>query len=321
VLQGERVTVTASIGTTLFPLDRSDPDTLLRHADQAMYAAKQSGRNRVQIFDSAQELAARDRQQRLLRLRQALADGEFVLHVQPKVHMREGRVIGAEALARWQHPDEGLLPPARFLPLIEGSDLEIAFGEWVVHRALAQLDAWCALGQHLPLSINISARHLQSDSFAATLARQLAGHPTVAAGLLDLDAAIQVLGQLRALGVTVALDDFGTGYSSLTYLRRLPVNTLKIDRSFVHGAMNDQGDLAIVQGIVGLAQSFGRQVVAEGVETPEQGDMLLRTGCVLAQGYGIAAPMPAAALAGWAASWQPPHSWRAQAMPRAPHAD
>jgi diguanylate cyclase (GGDEF)-like protein/PAS domain S-box-containing protein len=320
-IDGERVTVTASIGTTLYPTDRSDADTLLRHADQAMYAAKQAGRNRVQIFDSAQEQASRDRQQHLQRLRQALNAHEFVLYMQPKVQMREGRIVGAEALARWNHPQDGVLSPARFLPLIEGSDLEIPFGEWVIETALAQLDAWRLAGLRMPLSINISARHLQSDNFGATLTRLLAGYPQVpaaaleieiteSAALTDLDAAISVVDSLRRIGVTVALDDFGTGYSSLTYLRRLPVDTLKIDRSFVHHMMNDSGDLAIVQGVIGLAQSFGRSVVAEGVETPEQGAMLLRMGCTLAQGYGIAAPMPAQSLAGWAQQWQTPAAWQ-----------
>jgi diguanylate cyclase (GGDEF)-like protein/PAS domain S-box-containing protein len=326
-IDGERVTVTASIGTTLYPTDRSDADTLLRHADQAMYAAKQAGRNRVQIFDSAQEQASRDRQQHLQRLRQALAAREFVLYMQPKVQMREGRIVGAEALARWNHPEHGVLAPARFLPLIEGSDLEIPFGEWVIEAALAQLDAWRLAGLRMPLSINISARHLQSGAFADTLTRQLAGTPSVPAALLeieitesaaltDLDAAIEVVESLRRIGVTVALDDFGTGYSSLTYLRRLPVDTLKIDRSFVHHMMNDSGDLAIVQGVIGLAQSFGRSVVAEGVETPEQGAMLLRMGCTLAQGYGIAAPMPADALAGWAQQWQTPAMWQQEGSAR-----
>jgi EAL domain-containing protein (putative c-di-GMP-specific phosphodiesterase class I) len=229
--------------------------------------------------------------------------------------------MGAEALARWNHPDEGLLPPARFLPLVEGSDLEIPFGEWVVEAALAQLDAWRIIGLNMPLSINISARHLQSGSFAEILTRQLAGHPMVSADLLeieitesaaltDLDAVIDLVVCLRRIGVAVALDDFGTGYSSLTYLRRLPVDTLKIDRSFVHGMMGDSGDLAIVQGVIGLAQSFGRSVVAEGVETPEQGAMLLRMGCSLAQGYGIAPPMPGSAMAPWAMQWKPPALWQ-----------
>lgn len=323
---GERVMVTASIGTTLYPTDRSDADTLLRHADQAMYAAKQAGRNRVQIFDSAQEQASRDRHHQLARLRHALAAREFTLYMQPKVQMHEGRIVGVEALARWNHPEEGLLPPAKFLHLVEGSDLEIPFGEWVVEAALVQLDAWRAIGLRMPVSINISARHLQSGSFAEILTRQLAGHPLVSAGMLeieitesaaltDLDAVIEVVSSLRRIGVMVALDDFGTGYSSLTYLRRLPVDTLKIDRSFVHGMMRDRGDLAIVQGVVGLAQSFGRSVVAEGVETPEQGAMLLRLGCTLAQGYGIAAPMPAPALAAWALQWQPPALWQ-ESTPR-----
>jgi diguanylate cyclase (GGDEF)-like protein/PAS domain S-box-containing protein len=320
-LDTERVTVTASIGYTVFPSDDADADTLLRHADQAMYAAKQAGRNRFHQFDAAQERAQREQREQGLRLREALAQSQFVLFLQPKVVMQTGQVVGAEALARWQHPERGLLPPGAFLPLLDGTELEIVFGEWVVEEALAQLERLLDAGLDMPVSVNISAQQLQHPGFAAWMVQCLARHPRVAPSLLeleitesaalyDLPAVNATLARLRALGVAVSLDDFGTGYSSLTYLRRLPMDTLKIDQSFVQGMMADQGDRAIVQGVIGLAQSFGCQVIAEGVETIEQGQLLLQLGCAHAQGYCIARPMPIDAFIDWTRHWQPPAAWQ-----------
>lgn len=319
-LEGERVSVTASIGYTLFPLDDADADALLRHADQAMYAAKQAGRNRFHQFDAEQERAQRAQREQGQQLRDALARGEFVLFLQPKVAMQAGVVVGAETLARWQHPERGLLSPAAFLPLVESTGLELTFGEWVVETALAQLQQLIQEGLQLPLSINISARQLQQPGFADWMLERLARHPQVpatlveleiteSAALYDLPAVTGTLARLRTLGMAVSLDDFGTGYSSLTYLRNLPMDTLKIDQSFVHGMMTDPGDMAIVQGVIGLARSFGCKVIAEGVETVEQGQMLQQMGCAHAQGYGIARPMPLDHFAGWVAQWQPPAGW------------
>ena len=321
LLETERVTVTASIGYTLYPQDAADADTLLRHADQAMYAAKQAGRNRFHQFDAAQERATQQTREQLAHLRAALADGQFVLFLQPKVDMRLGTVVGAEALARWQHPHKGILSPAAFLPLLENTDLEFSFGTWAVNTALDMLKTLADNGLHLPVSVNISAPHLQQPNFAAWMAEQLARHPGIPAQLLEieitetaalynLDPVSDTLHQLGALGIKTSLDDFGTGYSSLTYLRRLPLSTLKIDQSFVQGMMSDAGDRAIVQGVVGLAASFGYQVIAEGVETIEQGQMLLQMGCPLAQGYCVARPMPLAAFVEWAVQWQAPAVWR-----------
>ena len=320
-LDTERVVVTASIGYTVFPQDDADADALLRHADQAMYAAKQAGRNRFHQFDAAQERALQLQREQGRHLREALAAAQFTLYLQPKVDMRSGAVVGAEALARWQHPERGLVPPGEFLPLLEGTELEIDFGEWVVEAALTVLAQLQAHGLHLPLSINIAAQHLQNPDFADWMARCIARHPgvpghlveieiTESAALYDLTAVAQTLTALRALGVAVSLDDFGTGYSSLTYLRRLPMDTLKIDQSFVHGMMGDPGDLAIVQGVIGLARSFGYRVIAEGVETIEQGQMLLQLGCMQAQGYCIARPMPLQDFIGWTPGWQPPVGWQ-----------
>ena len=321
VLDTERVTVTASIGYTLYPQDAADADTLLRHADQAMYAAKQAGRNRFHQFDAAHERATQQTREQLTHLRAALADGQFVLFLQPKVDMRRGTVVGAEALARWQHPQKGILSPAAFLPLLENTDLEFSFGTWAVNTALEMVKTLMDNGLHLPVSVNIAAPHLQQPDFAQWMAQQLARHPcipprlleieiTETAALYNLDPVSDTLHQLGELGIKTSLDDFGTGYSSLTYLRRLPLSTLKIDQSFVQGMMNDAGDRAIVQGVVGLAASFGYNVIAEGVETEAQGQMLLHMGCPLAQGYCVARPMPLAAFIDWAAQWQAPAAWR-----------
>ncbi|MBY0454679.1 MAG: EAL domain-containing protein [Burkholderiaceae bacterium] len=317
------VTVTASIGYTLYPQDDADADTLLRHADQAMYIAKQSGRNRFHQFDAASERAAQQAQKQTARLQQSLTDGEFVLYLQPKVDMHLGTVVGAEALARWQHPKKGLLGPGAFLPLLQDAEIETAFGTWVTNTALAMAQTLQAQGLPIPLSINISAPHLQQAEFAHWLGERLAQHPELPRGMLQIEitetAALYNLApvahtllQLREMGVGTALDDFGTGYSSLTYLRRLPLDTLKIDQSFVRGMVNDAGDLAIVQGVIGLAHSFGYHVIAEGVETIEQGQMLLQMGCRLAQGYCIARPMPLQEFIAWVNQWQAPAQWGGQ---------
>ncbi|MEW6164850.1 MAG: EAL domain-containing protein [Pseudomonadota bacterium] len=320
LLKGEPISISASIGVTLYPLDGADPEVLLRHADQAMYAAKQAGRNRYHLFDPEHDRRARAHRERLADIRQALADSAFVLHYQPKVNLRRGQVIGAEALIRWRHPERGLLPPDAFLPVIEGSDLDIALGDWVIDAALDQMDAWRRQGLDLPVSINVAACQLQAEDFVAKLGAALARHPGLprfsleleileTAALEDIDRISRVIEACIALGVTFALDDFGTGYSSLTYFKRLPARMLKIDRSFIADMLTEPDDLAIVEGVIGFTQAFQREVIAEGVETPEHGAMLLHLGCDLAQGFGIARPMPAADLPGWIATFRPDPIW------------
>ncbi|MDO8931489.1 MAG: EAL domain-containing protein [Rhodocyclaceae bacterium] len=319
-IAGSPVTISASIGVTLFPLDDADPDTLLRHADQAMYGAKQEGRNRYQLFDPQRDRAVRAHRAAQDRIAAALAAGEFVLHYQPKVNMREGSVVGVEALIRWQHPLRGLLPPADFLPVIEDTDLIVEVGEWVIDAALRQWQEWNAQGLDLTVSVNIAARHLSRQDFVPRLTELLRAHPAIpprrlelevleTAALEDIGRVARIIEECRELGVTFALDDFGTGYSSLTYIKRLPADTLKIDQSFVRDMLRDPEDCAIVEGIIGLARVFHRTVVAEGVETVEHGVLLLRLGCDIAQGYGIARPMPAAALVDWVRNWQPDPVW------------
>ena len=314
--------VSASLGVTFYPqAEGIDADQLLRQADQAMYQAKQSGKNRYHIFDAEQDRNVRGYHESIEHIRQALEASEFVLYYQPKVNMRTGLVIGAEALIRWQHPERGLLPPAVFLPVVEDHALAIDVGEWVIGCALTQMEVWRADGLDLPVSVNVSARQLQQPGFASRLGELLADHPTIrpcdlelevleTSALEDLSRVAQIIEECAVLGVRFSLDDFGTGYSSLTYLKRLSVSQIKIDKSFVRDMRDDPDDLAILQGILGLASAFRRQVIAEGVESVEHGAMLLQMGCERAQGFGIARPMPAADFPAWAAAWRPDAAWR-----------
>ncbi len=318
---GELVlSVSASIGVSLYPLDQAEPELLIRHADQAMYMAKRAGRGRFKLFDSREDRMVEARLHELERIRSAARDGEFLLHYQPRIDMRAGRVIGVEALIRWQHPSLGLLLPAKFLPIAEHDPVIIEIGRWVLSRALDQLQAWQRSGLDLKVSVNVAARQLQWPGFVEDLRRQLAQRPDVHPGRLELEilesAALEnvsgihdVINACRAMGVDFALDDFGTGYASLSYLKRLPVDVVKIDQTFIRELLDNAEDLAIVEGIVSLARIFRLRVVGEGVETPEHGVMLMRLGCDQAQGYGIARPMPAAEVADWCHRFQPDPQW------------
>jgi diguanylate cyclase (GGDEF)-like protein len=313
--------VSASAGVTFYPQNEDvDADVLLRQAGQAMYQAKLAGRNCFRMFDPSQDQIVRGRHENIEHIRQALAARQFVLFYQPKVNMRTGKVIGAEALIRWQHPERGLLPPGMFLPVIEDHPLAVELGEWVIETALAQMESWLAEGFELPVSVNVSAIELQVPDFADRLRAHLAAHPTVKPANLELEVVetsavqdvmrtSQLLTACREIGVSIGLDDFGTGYSSLTYLKRLPANVLKIDQSFVRDMLEEPENLTILEGVLGLAAAFHRQVIAEGVETAEHGLMLLQMGCDLAQGFGVAASMPAREFRAWAAAWRPDPRW------------
>jgi diguanylate cyclase (GGDEF)-like protein/PAS domain S-box-containing protein len=316
--------VSASLGVTFFPQAQDiEADQLMRQADQAMYQAKQSGKNRYTFFDAEQDYGIRSHHESIERIHQGLLNQEFVLHYQPKVNMRTGAIVGSEALIRWQHPENGLLAPALFLPTVENHPLSIEIGEWVINHALMQLSIWQSQGLSLPISVNVGARQLQQTNFVARLHELLAAHPEVnptnleieileTSALEDLTRVSQVIESCRELGVLFAMDDFGTGYSSLTYLRRLRVNLLKIDQSFVRDMLDDADDLNILQGIIGLAKSFRRAAIAEGVETIAHGTLLLQLGCELAQGYGIAKPMPATEVPEWIKNWTPCETWHLQ---------
>jgi diguanylate cyclase (GGDEF)-like protein/PAS domain S-box-containing protein len=314
------LSVSASVGITLCPLDNADADMLLRHADQAMYMAKRSGRNRYHLFDAEEDRQALSRLQQIEEFRQALKNGEFVLYYQPKVNMRSGEVVGLEALIRWNHPAKGLVYPGEFLPLIENSDVIIEVGDWVIGAALEQIRFWSAEGCAVPVSVNIAARHLQHPDFVARLEQHFARHSELApnhleleilesAALENLEGVHRLIKACQEMGVRFSLDDFGTGYSSLSYLKRLPIDTLKIDQSFIRDLLENPEDLAVVEAVVSLANVFERDVIGEGVETAEHGLMLMRLGCDLAQGYGISRPMPADLVPGWIEEFTPDPLW------------
>jgi diguanylate cyclase (GGDEF)-like protein len=313
--------ITASTGMSLYPLDDGGVDTLLRHADQAMYQAKLAGRNQYQFFNAHDDKQAIDRQVRLQEIRQAITNNEFHLYYQPKVNIRTGKVFGAEALIRWIHPERGLIPPLDFLPTVEGTDLEIQIGGWVMNEALQQLESWQQQGVKLEVSINVSSHHLLSSAFFDQLNDALDNHSDVnsqdlqleileSSALGDLDAISGIIKRCQnVLGVNVALDDFGTSYSSLTHMRRLSANTIKIDQSFVRDMLDDPDDYSIIEGVIGLAKAFHQDVIAEGVETDAHGLMLLIMGCNEAQGYGISHPLPAEDMPAWLADYTPNTYW------------
>jgi diguanylate cyclase (GGDEF)-like protein/PAS domain S-box-containing protein len=313
--------VSASVGLSFYPqTEEVDADQLLRQADQAMYQAKLAGKNRYHIFDTEQDRNVRGHHESLEHIRHALNNDEFVLYYQPKVNMRSGKVIGVEALIRWQHPEQGLLAPCVFLPVIEDNPLSIELGEWAINTALRQLETWQAAGLDLTVSVNVGASQLQQADFTEQLRRLLGAHSAIRPGALELEVletsaledishVSEVMNTCSEMRVHFSLDDFGTGYSSLTYLRRLPATQLKIDQTFVRGMLDDPEDLAILEGVLGLAIAFRRHAIAEGVETVEHGQLLLQLGCELGQGYGIARPMLAGNLPGWIDRWRPDPSW------------
>lgn len=305
---GHVVKVSASIGVSLYPEDDQDADTLLRHADQAMYLAKQSGKNRYHLYDAANDLRARSHHALLQQIKYGLQHGEFELYYQPKVELRTRQLVGVEALIRWHHPQRGLLLPGEFMRLVENTELEIVLGEWVIDSALTQMGQWQQFGVEIAVSINISAYHLQSADFVVKLQSRMqqcgASHclqieVLETAALEDIARVSAIIKACRAFGVGFALDDFGTGYSSLTYLSQLDVDTLKIDQSFVRDMLHEKGEHAIVLGIIALAHAFERSIVAEGVESEAHYQALLEIGCEVGQGNFIAPAMNATELLSW----------------------
>jgi diguanylate cyclase (GGDEF)-like protein/PAS domain S-box-containing protein len=323
-ITGQITHISASIGVTLFPEDSSDPDILLRHADQVMYEVKQTSKNGYQLFNSIHERRNQRAQEFLKKIGEALVSGQFELYYQPKIDCRQGKVIGVEALVRWNHPILGILTPSEFIPLIEHNDLIIALGEWTVRQALLQLAEWRKAGFDLRISVNTPARQLRNQEFPDRLQALLSGYATDIVKRLELEivetAALEnvivgadAIRKCRAMGVRVALDDFGTGYSSLANLKYLAVDALKIDLSFVSGMLTNGGDMAIVKSVIGLASSFRLQVLAEGVEQVDQVLMLMELGCDVMQGYGLARPMPGQQMERWLKEFTPDPLWRLSA--------
>lgn len=315
VINGHPLKVSASIGVTYFPQNNNSPDQLLRHADQAMYKAKQLGKNRWYTFDIEKDAATKHRHEELASLRKALLNEEFTLYYQPKINLLTHDIVGVEALIRWKHPKYGIVPPADFLPIIEQDHLGIEVGEWVIKTALQQLKQWHATPMDVPISVNISPLHLQHRDFIKHLEKTLSEFPKFnenslefeileSSALKDIHHTSHVIKACNRLGVTFSIDDFGTGYSSLTYLKQLPAKYLKIDQSFVIDMLTDTNNQRIITGIIELSKAFNLNVIAEGVETPIHGEQLLSLGCHIAQGYGIARPMPAKDFAQWVARWK-----------------
>jgi diguanylate cyclase (GGDEF)-like protein/PAS domain S-box-containing protein/excisionase family DNA binding protein len=315
VIAGQALQLGASIGVALAPAHGEDAPTLLRHADTAMYAAKHAGDTDVAVYDPAHDPHSPDRLALLAELREAITQGALALHYQPKVALATGQVHGVEALVRWPHPVHGLLPPDQFIPLAEQHGLIGPLTLWVLEEALRQGKLWARAGWDLNVAVNLSAWSLHDASLPDTIAallRRFDAPPgrlrlelTEGSVMADAERALEVLTRLAALGVGLSVDDFGTGYSSLAYLKRLPVDEVKIDRSFVRDLATDEADAAIVHSTVGLGRSLGLQVVAEGVEDRATWDLLARMGCDVAQGYYLSRPLPAAAVADWlrAAPW------------------
>ena len=321
---GEAIKMSASVGVAVYTGNEVSADHLLRHADQALYQAKITGRNRHHFFDADLDEQVRTHHNRRTEVRAALRAGELRLYYQPKLDMRHGRIIGMEALLRWQHPQRGILPPLEFLPIVEHSDVIVDIGEWVIREALLQLQSWRGMHPDWVISINIAARHFQRPDFVERLTAILSEFPQVppqmleleileSSALSDIEHVREIMLACQALGISFALDDFGTGYSSMSYLKRLPANVLKIDQSFVRNMLVDRDDLHLVCAVISLARSFGREVIAEGVETVAHGALLMRLGCDLVQGYGIARPMPAPEVLAWVASFDTAPVWQAAA--------
>ena len=306
-MNGVDLHIAASIGISLYPADGTDVETLMRNADTAMYHAKDSGRANFQFFTQHMNVAAQQRLTLENALRRALENREFELHYQPLFDLRDRSITGFEALIRWNPPGRDPVPPSQFIPTAEDSGLIIPIGEWVMREALKQAKAWQTAGRSLMISVNVSANQLGRSNFVERL-RRMINELGVDPALIELEVTesviiegsgegLKALDQIAALGVGIAIDDFGTGYSGLAYLKRLPIDTVKIDQSFVRDLTVDPDDAAIVTAIIAMAKSLGVDVIAEGVETEQQLEFLTSLGCHRAQGYLLAKPMNAAAVA------------------------
>ncbi|MHB1927206.1 MAG: EAL domain-containing protein [Leptospirillum sp.] len=317
----EKVRISGSMGLTICPPDHGDVNTLIAHADLALYRAKDGGRNSWVIFEN--EMAESLLEQHRIRTEfdHALRNGELCLYYQPQVNMETGQVVGAEGLVRWNHPKRGLLTPADFIGVIEKSDLIFPLGRWALETALLQQKEWSRNGFNLCLSVNIGARHFLSDGFIETLVEILGNHErsehfpikielTETEALQDLKKARRVIGVCGDLGISVSLDDFGTGQASLASLQQLDVKEVKIDTGFVQRMIDSPKDLAIISSLSMSSHMMLIDVVAEGVETEEEGKLLIQLGCLIAQGYAIARPMPPSMLPVWAREWKPFESWK-----------
>jgi Amt family ammonium transporter len=307
MVEGDQaVRIKTSIGIAISSDENESADDLIRDADMAMYRAKDRGRNRYEVFDAAMRASARDRLHDEFRLRKALDHGELRVHYQPLVSVDDCSVIGMEALLRWEDPDRGMVLPMDFIPLAEESGLIVPIGEWVFREAHAQAGRWHAqFGRSLEVAVNLSARQLTEPNLVATIADLIDNgglgsddvrvvlEITESLSMEDPAATASILAELKSLGIGLAIDDFGTGYSSLAHLRRFPVDTLKIDRSFISGLDGDRDNRAIVTAIIELGHALELSVLAEGVETEAELEVLRELQCDRAQGYWFGRPQAA----------------------------
>jgi diguanylate cyclase (GGDEF)-like protein len=317
-LQNQVLTLGGSMGVTVYPQDKAAPDLLLRHADQAMYAAKDAGKNRYQMFDFETNQYRAERVKILENISLALQEGQLELYLQPKITLTARRVDGFEALIRWNHPDEGLLSPISFLPQLERTEYAATVGRFVIAEAVQKLQRWARAGLPYTLSINLSPTHFLGSTFVqdlrqalqdcdADLRSRLVIELLETTALDDAHKIIETLLECRELGVEVSLDDFGTGYSSLDHFRRLPAQEIKIDRSFVADMLDDPEDEMIVKSIIALSRNFNRRVIAEGIENRETQEKLIAMGCNLGQGFFYSRPLQEAHALAWAQQFHDSH--------------
>jgi diguanylate cyclase (GGDEF)-like protein len=292
-----------SVGIAVYPDDADSAEALLTYADTAMYRAKEKGRNTYAFYTDSITREADRKLQIANQLRRALARDELVLYFQPQIDLSSGVIVGAEALIRWQHPDEGLLTPNAFVSIAEERGLIHEISRWVISRGCQQLGQWQSQGFQLTVALNVSARDFSYDDFTDDIASIIELSDVDPGGLeLELtesgimenaDSVLEALNEIRDMGINLSVDDFGTGYSSFSYLKYLPINKLKIDRSFIHDLESDSGDATIVSAVIDVGKNFGLRVVAEGVESAVQEQLLQNLGCDLAQGYHFSRPLPA----------------------------
>lgn len=303
VVAGQEVFISASVGIAMYPDDGAAADALLANADTAMYRAKERGKNTFQFYTADMNARAIERLKLEYSLHRALAQHELELWYQPKVELASGRIVGAEALLRWRHPEMGMIPPSQFIPIAEDSALIVPIGEWVLDTACADIRHWQDSGLSSGrVAVNVSGRQLKNPSFVDTVASLLTQYElhnsvlelevTESLVMDETSGMIDLLRRLQQLGIYLSIDDFGTGYSSLSYLKRLPVHGLKIDQSFIMHLHQDRDDAAITQAIISIARSLGLDVVAEGVELEAQRQFLQEQGCVWAQGFLFSKPVP-----------------------------
>jgi diguanylate cyclase (GGDEF)-like protein len=302
-LSGQELVVTASIGLSVYPLDGTDGETLIKNADAALYRVKEQGRNHYQFWTAEMNSRALERLTLESQLRRALEQHQFLLHYQPQVDLMTGEITGVESLVRWNHPERGLVSPALFIGVAEESGLIIPLGEWILQTACAQARRWADQGYPVRVGVNLSVRQFRQKGLIELVMgvlrdtglepRYLNLEITESLAMEDVNASIVVLKAFGKLGVQMSIDDFGTGYSSLAYLKQLPIHTLKIDRAFVGGIGRDADDTAIVTALLTMAQSLGLKVIAEGVETEAQLAFLRTRGCEGMQGYLFSPPVPA----------------------------